>query len=132
MAVQGFPCPPRDPLVCRRALYPDAARILEFRLQQNEHLHLEHYLIEYFGDLPLRELSTFAIQVWLNRLVEEKNYSESVVGSCFSNIRATKPVEKPVIGAEQLFLCLGRLRTCMIFASCNLTKWTRFLRGVFK
>jgi len=36
----------------------------------------------------LRNLNTFEIQVGLNRLVEEKDYSESVVRSCFSNIRA--------------------------------------------
>jgi integrase len=94
--------------------------------------NLEHYLIEYFGDLPLRELSTFAIQVWLNGLAGDKNYSESVVGSCFSNIRAithlarkqkfladdpgedvtmplTKPVEKPVMNAEQIMSLLGAI-----------------------
>jgi len=43
--------------------------------------NLEHYLIERFGDLPLRNLNTFEIQVWLNKLVEEKDYSESVVRS---------------------------------------------------
>ena len=93
---------------------------------------LKHYLIGYFGDLPLRELSTFAIQVWLNGLADEKNYSESVVGSCFSNIRAithlarkqkfladdpgedvtmplTKPVQKPVMSAEQIHSLLGAI-----------------------
>jgi hypothetical protein len=35
--------------------------------------NLKHYLIEYFGDLPLLELSTFAIQVWLIDLADEKN-----------------------------------------------------------
>jgi integrase len=92
--------------------------------------NLEHYLIEYFGDLPLRELTTFEIQVWLNRLVEEKDYSESVVRSCFSNIRAitqlarkqkylvddsgedvtmpiTKVAEKPVMSLEQSVSLLG-------------------------
>jgi hypothetical protein len=102
---------------------------------------LKHYLIGYFGDLPLRELSTFAIQVWLNGLADEKNYSESVVGSCFSNIRAithlarkqkfladdpgedvtmplTKPVQKPVMSAEQIHSLLGPSQTSMICASC--------------
>ena len=50
--------------------------------------NLEHYLIGYFGEMPLRNLSTFEIQVWLNKLVEEKDYSDSVVRSCFNNIRA--------------------------------------------
>jgi hypothetical protein len=50
--------------------------------------NLEHYLIEHFDDLPLRELTTFEIQIWLNNLVEAKDYSESVVRSCFNNIRA--------------------------------------------
>ena len=45
--------------------------------------NLEHYLIGHFGDLPLRNLSTFEIQVWLNKLVEEKDYSESVVRQLF-------------------------------------------------
>src|SRR5271156_966015 len=86
--------------------------------------NLEHYLIEHFGNLPLRELTTFEIQIWLNKLVEEKDYSESVVRSCFSNIRAitqlarkqkfltddpgedvtmpiTKVAEKPVMSLEQ-------------------------------
>src|SRR5260370_39948784 len=94
--------------------------------------NLEHYLIEHFGDLPLRNLNTFEIQVWLNKLVEEKDYSESVVRSCFSNIRAithlarkqkflaedpgedvtmplTKPVEKPVMSLEQILSLLGAI-----------------------
>ena len=94
--------------------------------------NLEHYLIEHFGDLPLRNLNTFEIQVWLNTLVEEKDYSESVVRSCFSNIRAithlarkqkflvddpgedvtmplTKPVEKPVMSLEQTLSLLGAI-----------------------
>lgn len=94
--------------------------------------NLEHYLIGHFGDLPLRNLSTFEIQVWLNGLVEEKDYSESVVRSCFSNIRAvthlarkqkflvddpgedvtlplTKPVEKPVMSPEQMLSLLGAI-----------------------
>ena len=50
--------------------------------------NLEHYLIGHFGEMPLRNLSTFEIQVWLNNLVEEKDYSDSVVRSCFNNIRA--------------------------------------------
>jgi len=94
--------------------------------------NLEHYLIEHFGNLPLRQLTTFEIQIWLNKLVEEKNYSESVVRSCFSNIRAithlarkqkflvddpgedvtmpiTKLAEKPVISREQTLALLGAI-----------------------
>ena len=35
--------------------------------------NLEHYLIGHFGDLPLRSLDAFEIQVWLNDLADEKN-----------------------------------------------------------
>jgi integrase len=89
-------------------------------------------LIEHFGDLPLRNLSTFEIQVWLNNLAGEKGYSQSVVGSCFSNIRAithlarkqkflaedpgedvtmplTKLAEKPVMSLEQSLSLLGAI-----------------------
>ncbi len=91
--------------------------------------HLEHYLVSHFGDLPLRNLSTFAIQVWLNGLAE-KGYSESLVRKCFSNIRAvshmarkqkfladdpaedvtmplTEPSEKPIMTREQILALLG-------------------------
>jgi hypothetical protein len=46
--------------------------------------NLEHYLIGHFGEIPLRNLSTFEIQVLLNNLVEERDYSHSVVRSCFT------------------------------------------------
>jgi integrase len=94
--------------------------------------NLEHYLIGHFGDLPLRNLSTFEIQVWLNNLVEEKDYSDSVVRSCFNNIRAithlarkqkfltedpgeditmpiTKLVQKPLLGVDLMLLLLGAI-----------------------
>jgi integrase len=94
--------------------------------------NLEHYLIGHFGDMPLRNLSTFEIQVWLNKLVEEKDYSDSVVRSCFNNIRAithlarkqkfltedpgedvnmpiTKLTKKPVLGIDLMLLLLGRM-----------------------
>jgi hypothetical protein len=95
--------------------------------------HLEHYLVSHFRDLPLRNLSTFEIQVWLNG-VAEKGYSESVVRKCFSNMRAvthmarkqkfladdpaedvkmplTEPVEKPTITrADSRFV--GSHRRC--------------------
>jgi len=94
--------------------------------------NLEHYLIGYFGDLPLRNLSTFEIQVWLNKLVEEKDYSDSVVRSCFNNVRAvthlarkqkflsedpgedvvmpiTKAIKKPVLAIDLMLLLLGAM-----------------------
>jgi integrase len=94
--------------------------------------NLEHYLIGHFGDMPLRNLSTFEIQVWLNKLVEEKDYSDSVVRSCFNNIRAithlarkqkflaedpgedvnmpiTKITKKPVLGIDLMLLLLGAM-----------------------
>lgn len=48
---------------------------------------LQHYLVSRFGDLPVRELDSFQIQIWLNQLAE-KGYSDAVVRSCFSNMRA--------------------------------------------
>lgn len=92
---------------------------------------LEHYLVSHFGDMPLRNLSTFEIQVWLNSLAE-KGYSEAVVRQCFSNVRAithmarkqkyladdlgedvtmplTDPVEKPILTREQILALLGAI-----------------------
>lgn len=89
---------------------------------------LEHYLISRFGDLPLRELSTFEIQVYLNQLAEK--YSKSVVHQAFTNVRAilhlarkqkyvvedpaedvalplTMPVEKPLMSRDQILALLG-------------------------
>lgn len=48
---------------------------------------LEHYLISHFGDLPIRNLGTFEMQIWLNNLAE-RGYSQTVVLKCFSNMRA--------------------------------------------
>ena len=53
--------------------------------------NLEHYLIGHFGDMPLRNLSTFEIQVWLNNRVEQKDYSDSVVRSA-STTSARSPI----------------------------------------
>jgi len=91
--------------------------------------HLEHYLVAQFGDIPLRKLDTFGIQVWLNGMAD-KDYSQAVVRHCFTNLRAithmakkqkylaedpgedvtmpqTKPVEKPVMTWEQILALLG-------------------------
>jgi len=91
--------------------------------------HLEHYLVAQFGDIPLRKLDTFGIQVWLNGMAD-KDYSQAVVRHCFTNLRAithmakkqkylaedpgedvtmpqTKPVEKPVMTREHILALLG-------------------------
>jgi hypothetical protein len=54
---------------------------------------IQHYLVAQFGRVPLRQLGTFEIQVWLNGLAE-KGYSQSVVRHCFSNIRAITHLAK--------------------------------------
>jgi len=92
---------------------------------------LEHYLVSQFGDLPLRKLDAFGIQIWLNGLAD-KGYSQAVVHQCFSNIRAithtakkqkflaedpgedvtmpqTKPVERPVMMREQILALIGAI-----------------------
>jgi hypothetical protein len=99
---------------------------------------LEHYLVSKFGDLPLRKLDSFQIQIWLNDIAE-KQYSESVVRSCFSNMRAitrmakkqkyitdnpgedvtmpqAKMVQRPVMIRGQILSLIGALRTFTIFA----------------
>jgi integrase len=86
--------------------------------------HIKHYLFAHFGDVPLKRLDTFAIQVWLNSLAD-KGYSYSIVRHCFTNLRAithmakkqkfliedpgddvnmpqTKEVPKPVLLREQI------------------------------
>lgn len=96
--------------------------------QQTNRYALEHYLVSRFGDLPLRELSAFDMQVYLNQLAEV--YSEAVVRQTLTNLRAitklarrqkflvedpaedvlmplTKPVGKPVISPEQIVSLLG-------------------------
>ena len=93
--------------------------------------HIEHYLIAQFGDLPLKKLETFTIQVWLNGLAG-KGYSQSIVRHSFTNIRAithmakkqkfladdpgedvtmpqTKTVEKPVLTKEQILALIGAI-----------------------
>ena len=93
---------------------------------------LEHYLTSQFGDIPLRKLDTFGIQIWLNGMAD-KGYSQSVVRQCFTNIRAitymakkqkylaedpgedvtmpqTKPVEKPLMTREQILALIGAIQ----------------------
>ena len=93
--------------------------------------HIEHYLIAQFGDIPLKKLETFAIQVWLNGLAG-KGYSQSIVRHSFTNIRAithmakkqkflvddpgedvtmpqTKTVEKPVLTKEHILALIGAI-----------------------
>jgi integrase len=92
---------------------------------------LEHYLTSQFGDIPLRKLETFGIQIWLNGMAD-KGYSQSVVRQCFTNIRAitymakkqkylaedpgedvtmpqTKLVEKPLMTREQILKLIGAI-----------------------
>ncbi len=92
---------------------------------------LEHYLVSKFGDLPLCKLDAFQIQLWLNSMAEQ-GYSEAVVRSCFSNIRAitrmarkqkyitenpgedvsmpqAKLAEKPVMTREQILALIGAM-----------------------
>lgn len=104
---------------------------------------LEHYLISHFGDLPLRNLSTFEIQVWLNGIAE-RGYSQAVVRQCFSNMRAithmarkqkylaedpgedvtmplTDSVEKPVLTREQILALVGAIEDvhdlCLLYVA---------------
>jgi len=93
--------------------------------------HIEHYLISQFGDWPLRQLDTFAIQVWLNGIAN-KGYSFAIVHHCFTNIRAitsmakkqkflpedpgedvtipeTKSVTRPVMTREQMLALIGAI-----------------------
>lgn len=54
----------------------------------NSALSLDERLLTAQEVADLRKLTTFEIQIWLNKLAEEDDYSESVVRSCFNNIRA--------------------------------------------
>jgi integrase len=89
---------------------------------------IEHYLILRFGNTPLREMNTFEMQVYLNRLAER--YSDAVVHQTFTNVRAimklarkqkflvedpaedlvlplTMLSEKPVMNREQILVLLA-------------------------
>jgi integrase len=92
---------------------------------------IKHYLVVHFGRIPLCQIGTFEIQVWLNNLATQ--YSQSVVRHCYSNIRSimqsakklkflttdaaedvnmpqTKPVEKPVMTQEQILKLIGGIQ----------------------
>jgi integrase len=92
---------------------------------------IKHYLVEHFGRIPLGQLGTFEIQVWLNKLAGE--YSQSVVRHCYANIRSithmakklsfltsdpaedvtmpqTKPVAKPRMTQEQILALIGGIQ----------------------
>ena len=92
---------------------------------------IKHYLMDRFGRIPLGQLGTFEIQVWLNKLAGE--YSQSVVRHCYANIRSivhmakklgflasdpaedvtmpqTKPVAKPRMTQEQILALLGGIQ----------------------
>ena len=92
---------------------------------------IEHYLISYFGELPLSTIDSFAIQTYLNRLAEK--YCESIIRQAFSNVRAifrlarkqkylaedpaedvvlplTMPVNRPVMNRDQIMALLGAIK----------------------
>ena len=92
---------------------------------------IQHYLVNHFGRIPLNQLGTFEIQVWLNKLAG--SYSQSVVRHCYINIRSimhmavklnflpkdpaedvimpqTKPVEKPRMTREQILALIGGIQ----------------------
>lgn len=82
-------------------------------------------------DLPLKKLNTFQIQIFLNEMADS-GYSDSVVRSCFSNVRAitrmakkhkyiaenpgedvtmpqAKMADKPVMTREQILALIGAI-----------------------
>jgi len=92
---------------------------------------IKHYLVQYFGRIPLSQLGTFEIQVWLNKLATK--YSQSVVRHSHINIRSimqtakklnflaadpaedvnmpqTKPVEKPVMTQDQILKLISGIQ----------------------
>ena len=92
---------------------------------------IKHYLVGHFGRVPLMQLGTFEIQVWLNNLATK--YSQSVVRHCYSNIRSithmakkmnfltsdpaedvnmpqTKPVDKPQMTQKQILALIGGIQ----------------------
>lgn len=117
-------------VVRQAALHSDAARQMEPGLPKDKNTYqLEHYLISQFGDIPLRKLETFSIQIWLNGMAD-KGYSQSVMRQCFTNIRAitymakkqkylagdpgedvtmpqTKLVERPLMTRQQILKLIG-------------------------
>jgi integrase len=92
---------------------------------------IQHYLVDQFGRIPLGQLGTFEIQVWLNKLAAK--YSQSVVRHCYANIRSitqmakkmnyltkdpaedvtmpqTKPVAKPLMAQDQILALIGGIQ----------------------
>ena len=92
---------------------------------------IKHYLVEHFGRIPLNQLGTFEIQVWLNKLATR--YSQSVVRHCHINMRSithmavklnflskdpaedvnmpqTKPVAKPRMTQQQILALVSGIR----------------------
>jgi integrase len=92
---------------------------------------INHYIVEHFGRIPLGQLGTFEIQVWLNKLATM--YSQSVVRHCYVNIRSitrmakklnfltadpgldvtmpqTKPVPKPIMTQEQIVALIDGIK----------------------
>jgi integrase len=92
---------------------------------------IRHYLVDNFGRIPMGQLGTFEIQVWLNKLATK--FSQSVVRHCYANIRSimhmakkmnfvtkdpaedvtmpqTTPVEKPLMAQEQILALIGGIQ----------------------
>jgi integrase len=92
---------------------------------------IKHYLVDHFGQIPIGQIGTFEIQVWLNNLAGE--YSQSVVRHCYSNIGSimqtakkmdflvkdptedvtmpqTRPVAKPLMTQEQILALISGIQ----------------------
>ena len=91
--------------------------------KKSTEFEIKRYLVGKFGQVPLRELDPFQLQMWLNKLAEK--FSDTVVRHAYVNLRAilkmarklkflsenpaedlempeTREVERPVISAEQI------------------------------
>lgn len=91
--------------------------------KKSTEFEINRYLVDRFGDTPLREIDEFQLQIWLNTLAEK--YADTVVRHAFVNLRAilkmarklkfltenpaedlqmpeTREVQRPVISVEQI------------------------------
>lgn len=91
--------------------------------KKSTEFEIRRYLVGKFGQVPLRELDPFQLQMWLNKLAEK--FSETVVRHAYVNLRAilkmarklkflsenpaedlempeTREVVRPIISAEQI------------------------------
>jgi len=65
---------------------PDARRALAQNRQRQDDLRINRYLVEYFKDRSLEEVTQFELQIHLNRLA--KDFSDSIVRHAFSNAKS--------------------------------------------